>query len=125
MGMYNDPNQNPNYQNPNYQNQGYQNQGYQQPNYQQPNYQQPNQLQAPENHLAKAIVGTILCWPFGIAGIINAAKVNNLWNSGRYEEAVAASQNAAKWARISLTLGIILWVIYFIYIFVAMVALGL
>jgi len=112
MGMYNDPNQDPNYQN----------QGYQQPNYQQ--FQQPNQLQAPENHLAKAIVGTVLCWPFGIAGIVNAAKVNNLWNSGRYEEAVAASQSAAKWARISLTLGIISMVIYVIY-FVVLVAAGL
>ena len=64
-------------------------------------------MEKPQNYLGKAIAGVILCWPFGLPGIINAAKVNSLWDQGRLEEAVAASESAAKWSRVAIILGII------------------
>ncbi|MBQ6613281.1 MAG: CD225/dispanin family protein [Alistipes sp.] len=71
----------------------------------------------PSNHLAFAIVSTLLfCWPFGIPAIVNASKVNRLWNQGQYNEAYAASARAKKWCITSLILGIVFWVIYIIYI---------
>ena len=72
-------------------------------------------MERPQNYLGKAIAGVILCWPFGLPGIINAAKVNSLWNQGRQEEAIAASKSAAKWSRSAIILGIIFYVIYTIY----------
>ena len=71
----------------------------------------------PSNHLAFAIVSTLLfCLPFGIPAIVNASKVNRLWNQGQYNEAYAASARAKKWCITSLILGIVFWVIYIIYI---------
>jgi hypothetical protein len=71
----------------------------------------------PSNHLAFAIVATALgCFPFGIPAIVNASKVNRLWNQGQYNEAYAASARAKKWSVTALVLDIVFWVIYIIYI---------
>lgn len=68
----------------------------------------------PENHLAKAILVTLLCcWPLGIPAIVYAAKVNTLYNQRRYREAEEASRNADKWFLISLVGGIIGIIGYF------------
>lgn len=57
----------------------------------------------PANWLWQSIVVTLLCClPFGIVGIIYAAKVDSLYNSGRYEESVKASKNAKKWTLVAL-----------------------
>lgn len=67
----------------------------------------------PETHLAKAIVFTaLLCFPFGIPGIVNAAGVHTAYATGDYELAVERSQKAAKWCKYSLIAGIIFWVLY-------------
>jgi hypothetical protein len=82
---------------------------------QQFNQQQKPAVQ-PSNHLAFAIVSTILfCWPFGIPAIVNASKVNRLWDQGQYNEAYAASARAKKWSVTALVFDIIFWVFYFIY----------
>ena len=64
-------------------------------------------MERPNNYLGKAIAALILCWPFGIPAIINAAKVNSLWDQGKQNEAMEASQKAAKFAKIAIILGII------------------
>lgn len=61
-----------------------------------------------------AIAGTIFCWPFGIPAIVKAAKVDRLWNEGRYNEAVSMSSSARKNGMLALILGIILNVVVFI-----------
>ena len=55
----------------------------------------------PKTWMAESILVTIFCClPFGIAGIVFAAKVSSLYAAGQYEEAVEASNNAAKWTKI-------------------------
>lgn len=75
---------------------------------------------APDNNLVWAILATLLCcWPFGIPAIISASKVDKLWMSGQHEQAIAASNDAKKWATISAGAAIVLWIIYILIIIVA------
>ena len=94
-------------------NQYNQNSGYQQPGYQQQGYQQ---TPPPSNHLAGAIVATVLCWPFGLPSILNAVKVNQLWAAGNHAAAIEAANKAAKWMKVSIILTIVFAVLYTIYI---------
>lgn len=74
----------------------------------------------PDNNLVWAILTTLLCcWPFGIPAIINAAKVDKLWMSGRQTEAIIAANDAKKWATISAGAAFIFWIIYLIIIVIA------
>ena len=51
----------------------------------------------PKNWLVESILVTILCClPFGIVGIINASKVNSLYDQGLYDESIRSSANAKK-----------------------------
>jgi hypothetical protein len=69
----------------------------------------------PDNWLVKSILATIFCcWPFSIAGIINAAKVNHLFAMGDIEGAEEAARNAKKWTKISFFVGISCWLLYVI-----------
>jgi hypothetical protein len=77
--------------------------------------------QKPDTYLVWAILATLFCClPFGIVSIINAAKVDSAWAQGQYQEAVARSQAAKKWAIISAASVAVIFVIYVI----AMVVLG-
>ena len=50
---------------------------------------------APENHLTWAIISTLLCcWPFGVAAIVNATRVDKYWLAGHKEEAYKAAADA-------------------------------
>lgn len=69
----------------------------------------------PKSHLALAILTTIFCClPLGIVSIVQAAKVDNLWNNGQYDAAINASDKAKKWAVISAVLAIAIYIIYFV-----------
>lgn len=60
------------------------------------------------NYLTQAILVTICCcWPFGIAAIVNAAKVNTLIAQGKYDEAQRASHQAKTYCWVSFILGIL------------------
>lgn len=65
-------------------------------------------IEKPNNYLALSIWGLIMFWPTAIAAIINSVRVNTLWNSGHYEEAMGASQAAYRWGKKSITIGIII-----------------
>ena len=74
----------------------------------------------PPNHLVKSIIFTcLLCWPFGIPAIVNAAGVNSAYNSGNYELAAQKSANAQKWCKTTLIVGIIFWAVYLTIIIIA------
>ena len=73
----------------------------------------------PKTWMAESILVTIFCClPFGIAGIVLAAKVSSLYAAGQYEEAVEASNNAAKWTKIGFFVGLAVMVIYMIFLFI-------
>lgn len=75
---------------------------------------------APKNWLVESILVTILCClPFGIVGIINAAKVDSAYKQGQIAEAERASKEAGKWTKIGFFCGLGVVVIYLI-----MMALG-
>lgn len=62
----------------------------------------------PKTWLVESILITILCClPFGIVGIVNAAKVNSLYDQGLYDESIRVSKNAKKWAKFGLIAGIV------------------
>ena len=73
----------------------------------------------PKTWMAESILVTIFCClPFGIAGTVFAAKVSSLYAAGQYEEAVEASNNAAKWTKIGFFVGLAVMVIYMIFLFI-------
>ena len=62
----------------------------------------------PKNYLVESILATIFCClPFGIAGIVFASRVNSAYDRGDYAEAEQASQDAWKWTKISIILGVV------------------
>lgn len=90
----------------------------------QPVTQQPVGIK-PSNYLVWAILATIFCClPFGIVGIVFAAKVNDLWNSGQYQASLEASRKAKTWTLIAIGVGILSAVLYFVLAGKGLIALG-
>ena len=74
----------------------------------------------PKTWLIESILATLFCClPFGIVGIVNAAKVNSLHDQTQYDKAQRASANAKRWTLVAFGIG----VIYLIFILI-MVAVG-
>lgn len=74
----------------------------------------------PKTWLLESILATLFCClPFGIVGIINAARVNSLYDQTEYDRALRASINAKRWTLVAFGFG----VIYLIFILI-MVAVG-
>lgn len=70
---------------------------------------------APKTWLVEAILATIFCCvPFGIVGIVYAAKVDSRFSIGDYQGAVNASNNAKKWVKYSVIAAFIVVVGYFL-----------
>lgn len=89
--------------------------------------QNPNNLDVrpmPKNWLVESILVTVLCClPFGIAGIVNATKVESLYYSGDYESAEKASKDAKKWTLIGFfSMGGFLILYFGIIIFAALIS---
>jgi hypothetical protein len=73
----------------------------------------------PDNNLGWAIAVTVLCCvPFGIVAIIKAASVNDKYNRGDYDGAVAAAKSARNWSIIGAICSVVFWAIYIIGVFV-------
>ena len=87
------------------------------PSYQQqPSYgpQQPYGAQPPmpDTYMVWAVLVTVFCClPFGIVSIVKASQVSSLYSQGRYQEAVAASEAAKKWAIWSAIAGVVISII--------------
>jgi hypothetical protein len=71
-------------------------------------------IQKPKNNLALTIVGTVLFWPISLWGLLKAVKVNRLWDEGKHEEAIDASNSARKLGIAGIIVGGIFFVIGFI-----------
>jgi hypothetical protein len=69
----------------------------------------------PKTWLVESILVTLLCClPFGIVGIVFAAKVESAYNRGDYDAALQASKEAGKWTQIGFWSGLVFGVIYII-----------
>ena len=66
----------------------------------------------PDNHLVAAILTTLFCClPLGIVSIVKSSQVNQKWQSGDYQGAMEASEEAKTWWKRSLIFGAIAWVL--------------
>ena len=73
----------------------------------------------PQNNLVLAILATVLCClPGGIYAILQANKVNTLWAQGDQAGAHKAAADAKKWSIVSAVAGVVVAVLYFIFVFV-------
>lgn len=67
----------------------------------------------PNNYLVLAIISTVFCCLIpGIVSIVNAAKVNEAYALGNYEQAERASKNAKTWAIVGIAIAGLFWLIY-------------
>ena len=62
------------------------------------------------------------CLPFGIVGVVYASKVSGLCAAGRYAEAEQASRDAGKWTKLGFFIGLAVYLLYFLLVFVFGVA---
>lgn len=70
----------------------------------------------PKTWLITAILTTIFCClPFGLAGVVNAARVEPYYVSGRIAEAQIASRNARKWTIIGICIAVVWWILYVVF----------
>ena len=61
----------------------------------------------PDNYLVWSILVTVVCClAGGIVAIIYSSKVNSLWDQGRYNEAIEASNSAKTWCIVSAVVGV-------------------
>ncbi len=69
----------------------------------------------PKNYMVESILVTLFCClPFGIAGIVNASKVESNFTAGRVDEANRYAAEAKKWTTISFVIGLVGGLIYVI-----------
>ncbi|WP_324718973.1 CD225/dispanin family protein [Salinimicrobium sp. HB62] len=67
----------------------------------------------PRTWLVESILVTLFCClPFGIVGIVNAARVETRYSCGDFEGAVRSSKEAGKWTQIGFWIGVAVIVIY-------------
>ena len=80
----------------------------------------------PKNYLVESILVTLFCClPFGIAGIVNASKVESMYYSGNHFGALDASNKAKKWTMAGFWTGLICGILYVIFLIVMSVVGGL
>ena len=61
----------------------------------------------PKSWMVESILVTLFCClPFGIAGIVNASKVESKFYAGDIAGAKRASEEAGKWTKVSFFIGI-------------------
>lgn len=72
----------------------------------------------PKTWLIESILVTLFCClPFGIAGIVNAAKVESRFYAGDFEGAQRSSNEAKKWTTISFYISLGFGVLYLLAVF--------
>lgn len=82
----------------------------------QPTYEStPAYAPKPQNYLVWSILATLFCClPSGIVSIIYAAQVDSKYNAGDFAGALDASNKARVWAWVSVGLGLVAGLAYFV-----------
>lgn len=76
----------------------------------------------PKTWLVESILVTCLCClPFGILGIINATKIENLYLNKEYEQAIYYSKQAKKWTLWGFFTALALILIYIIILIISLI----
>ncbi len=79
----------------------------------QPLHNNPVAAGKPDNNMVFAIISTVLCClPLGIVAIINASKVDGLWNEGRHDEARTMAAKAKQFSIYAIITGVIVIGLY-------------
>lgn len=80
------------------------------------NYSQGNTIQTPpKTWLVESILATIFCClPFGIVGIVNAAKVESRFYASDLQGAINCSNNAKKWTTYGFWIGLVVGIFSFL-----------
>ncbi|MGN0222740.1 MAG: CD225/dispanin family protein [Muribaculaceae bacterium] len=87
-------------------------QQYGQQQYGQPQYPQGWMPPRPDSYLVWSILVTIFCClPLGIVAIVKSSHVDSRYNSGDYQGALKASNDAKNWVIISAVSGVVIQVI--------------
>lgn len=77
----------------------------------------PSKSGRPSTHMALSIIVTLCCCiPFGVVGIVYAAKVDPAWNAGRLQEAREYSRKARNWSLWGIGLTLLFYLAYIILI---------
>lgn len=80
----------------------------------------PVAVQTLPNYLAQSILVTLLCClPFGIPAIVFAAQVNGKLQAGDVQGAMVASQKAKTWCWASFGVGLVVQLVYVIFMVMA------
>ena len=75
--------------------------------------------------MALAIITTIMCClPTGIVAIVKASKVDSLYYSGYYDEALDASKSSMNWSIAGIVISLIGWLAYVLLIFVGAISMA-
>jgi len=76
----------------------------------------------PKSWLTESILVTLFCClPFGIVGIVHAAKVESRFYARDYDGAFKASEEAKKWTTLGFWLGLVVGIIYLVVVIFAAV----
>ena len=82
-----------------------------------PQYGQPAPGPPPDNYLVWAILTTVFCClPLGVVSIIKSTQVSGLWAQGQYDAARKSAEDAKKFATWAAIAGVVVGVIYVIFI---------
>mmetsp|Transcript_13671 Transcript_13671/g.25636 ORF Transcript_13671/g.25636 Transcript_13671/m.25636 type:complete len:220 (-) Transcript_13671:176-835(-) len=73
-----------------------------------------NGSRRPNTHQGYATLATILFFPIGLFALVNALKVDQAWDSGRYGSAIKHSRASILYSRIACGTGAVFW-IYFLF----------
>ncbi|MFY7066755.1 CD225/dispanin family protein [Nocardiopsis changdeensis] len=87
-------------------------------------YGPPPGATPPDNGLVWAIVAIFCCWPFAIPALINATKVNDLWNRGDQAGAMQAQAQAKKWTKWAFISAGIMWALIILWYILMFVVFG-
>ena len=81
-----------------------------------PNTNNKTAVIPPNTWLVQSILVTLFCClPFGIAGIVNASKVESKFYAGDPIGAERASRNAKKWTIAGVVSALVIWAVYFLF----------
>lgn len=70
----------------------------------------------PNNNFVWGIICTIMCClPLGIISIICSSRVDSLWESGAYSQAIEEASKAKKYAIWGMILGIVLSILFIVF----------
>lgn len=84
-----------------------------------PQYGQSGVGPAPNNNLVWAILTTVFCClPLGVVAIVKAAQVNSLWAQGQQDAARKAADDAKKWSIWAAVAGVVVAILYVIFVVV-------